>query len=102
MTDPSDVNKFLQSVEVQNKFEAAYLALSHLHDVVMQEILPHLPTIAPKVDGSWGVFCWACTRAANDYTYPCQQTDGKSELWSTVPPELMPKSSLWVPDGERA
>lgn len=38
----------------------------------------HVPQIAQRSDGRWGVFCAACSAQASDYVYPCPQwADGE-------------------------
>jgi hypothetical protein len=39
----------------------------------------HWPAVAPRADGSWGVFCSGCSTAANDYVYLCliREPDGE-------------------------
>lgn len=50
----------------------------------------HLPAVGQLNDGSWGVFCLACTHQENEerpgsgiYIYPCRQ-DGPSDDWPPV------------------
>lgn len=37
-----------------------------------REAAAHVPTIAAKKPGEWGVFCLACSDAAGDYVFPCR------------------------------
>lgn len=33
----------------------------------------HIPTIAEQHDNRWGVYCVACSKAAEDYVWPCRE-----------------------------
>lgn len=35
----------------------------------------HLPAIEHGRDGTWRVFCLACSDAEGDYVYPCEYAD---------------------------
>jgi len=47
----------------------------------------HVPQVARRRDGRWGVFCTACSREASDYINPCQ-------AWTQVewPPPILEAS----------
>lgn len=47
--------------------------------------LPHLPAVAPGRDGTWGVFCLACSEDASDYVPLCAKLAENGMEWpSTV------------------
>jgi hypothetical protein len=44
----------------------------------------HIPGIAQRKDGSWGVFCHHCSEEFGDYVYPCL-----AGLWKQAPPPVL-------------
>lgn len=44
----------------------------------------HVPEIAARKDGSWGVFCGECSAVADEYVYPCLVG-----TWKQAPPEVL-------------
>lgn len=38
----------------------------------MDDLVSHIPTIAQRSDGAWGVYCIACSRIVEDYVFPCR------------------------------
>jgi hypothetical protein len=54
---------------------------------MMSPTLSHIPTLAPRIDGTWGVFCWKCSAEQNTYVNPCDVSAGPdTREW---PPEVM-------------
>jgi len=47
---------------------------------------PHVPVLAPlEFPGTWGVFCFACTKESGTYVHPCAVSPDTSD-W---PPQQM-------------
>jgi hypothetical protein len=44
----------------------------------------HVPAIAERKDGTWGVFCHECSRTLEEYTYPCVLG-----WWKQSPPPIL-------------
>lgn len=53
--------------------------------------IPHVYSVAPKLDGTWGVFCLACSHAVSGYVYPCGANlrDGKTPPAVLIAPSKM-------------
>jgi len=48
----------------------------------------HVYAVAPRNDGSWGVWCYACSETAGDYVYPCRELPSKMNP-ARVPPAVL-------------
>ena len=46
--------------------------------------LPHVPAVAPGRDGTWGVFCLACSEDASDYVPICARLAEHEMEWPTT------------------
>ena len=40
----------------------------------------HRAGVAPKTDGTWGVFCIACSARHSEFVYPCQPRPTRRRL----------------------
>jgi hypothetical protein len=45
----------------------------------------HVPAVARRADGTWGVWCVACSEREQDYTYPCDENT-RTDDW---PPDVL-------------
>lgn len=56
--------------------EAMDEIIGRIHPTVVRAIeqraAQHVPVVAERRDGTWGVFCWACSYTAEDYVNPCR------------------------------
>jgi hypothetical protein len=55
----------------------------------------HVYAVAPRNDGLWGVWCYACSAKVSNYVYPCERPEpGKVRMAPRPPAVLAAPSKL--------